>query len=563
MMLSCRKCSADFEVTKEDLAHLAKISPKVGEKVLEIPPPTLCYPCRLQRRFVWRNDMKLYERKCNVSGERLISMFRPDSPMNVVHKDYWWSDKWDPRDYGREFDFTRGFFEQFSELMYKVPVFHIATERPENSLYTNYNMANKNCYLCSAGNFLEDSLYCYNAQESKDCVDCLFVYDCELCYQCVQVNASYNLSYCLNVKNCQDSWFLEDCEGCRDCLLCWNLRRKKFCILNEQYTEEEYRQKLKEYGLNTLVGVEDAKELWEKNRWEHAKRSFHNYSVENCVGEYINESKNCVDCYSVQRGGEDLKYVFNAFPDFKDGMDCTYSGEKVELFYETMASGSNCRMLLFDNLCFSGSSDVYCSQIMKASKNCFACCCMRNAEYCIFNKQYSKDEYEELVPKIVEHMKMRGEWGEFFDPQYSPFGYNETWAQEYFPLNRDEALRANFIWSDYEAPIPQAKKLISKDQELPDISEVPDVVLDWAIACEVSGRPFKIVKKELEFCRKHKLQIPRRHPDIRHSDRLKLRNTWQVYDRKCSKSAVPIKTSYPPDSSAKVYSEGEYLKEVY
>jgi len=27
-----------------------------------------------------------------------------------------------------------------------------------------------------------------------------------------------------------------------------------------------------------------------------------------------------------------------------------------------------------------------------------------------------------------------GEWGEFFHPSLSPFGYNETVAQEYYPL---------------------------------------------------------------------------------------------------------------------------------
>ena len=29
---------------------------------------------------------------------------------------------------------------------------------------------------------------------------------------------------------------------------------------------------------------------------------------------------------------------------------------------------------------------------------------LRNKSYCILNKQYTKEEYEELVPKIIEHM---------------------------------------------------------------------------------------------------------------------------------------------------------------
>ena len=31
-------------------------------------------------------------------------------------------------------------------------------------------------------------------------------------------------------------------------------------------------------------------------------------------------------------------------------------------------------------------------------------------------------------------MMITGEWGEFFPSSLSPFGYNETVAQEYFPL---------------------------------------------------------------------------------------------------------------------------------
>jgi hypothetical protein len=56
------------------------------------------------------------------------------------------------------------------------------------------------------------------------------------------------------------------------------------------------------------------------------------------------------------------------------------------------------------------------------------------------NKQYTKEEYNILVPKIIEHMISTGERGEFFPPKYAPFGYNESLANEYFPLRQTEAL---------------------------------------------------------------------------------------------------------------------------
>ena len=30
---------------------------------------------------------------------------------------------------------------------------------------------------------------------------------------------------------------------------------------------------------------------------------------------------------------------------------------------------------------------------------------MKNKEYCIFNKQYTKEEYENIVPQLIEKMK--------------------------------------------------------------------------------------------------------------------------------------------------------------
>ena len=41
---------------------------------------------------------------------------------------------------------------------------------------------------------------------------------------------------------------------------------------------------------------------------------------------------------------------------------------------------------------------------MLSSSDCFGCVSIRNKKYCILNKQYTKEEYEELLPKIIAHM---------------------------------------------------------------------------------------------------------------------------------------------------------------
>ena len=67
--------------------------------------------------------------------------------MKVYSQEIWWSDKWDGRDYGRDFDFSRPFFDQFQELRLSTPRMSLLNSNGENSEYCNLTTDNKNCYL--------------------------------------------------------------------------------------------------------------------------------------------------------------------------------------------------------------------------------------------------------------------------------------------------------------------------------------------------------------------------------------------------------------------------------
>jgi hypothetical protein len=205
---------------------------------------------------------------------------------------------------------------------------------------------------------------------------------------------------------------------------------------------------------------------------------------------------------------------------------------------------------------------MYCD-LMFHSKNCFGCIGLRHKEYCIFNKQYDRVQYETIVPQLVEHMMKSGEWGEFFGYSYSPFGYNESVAQEYFPLSKELALAKGFNWTDYESPPPKVTKIIPPDKLPFDIKDIPDDILNWGIECEVTKKPFRIIKAELQFYREQNLPLPRRHPDQRHRDRMMLRNPRKLWDRNCMKCQKAIKTTYAPERPEIIYCEECYLKEVY
>ena len=105
----------------------------------------------------------------------------------------------------------------------------------------------------------------------------------------------------------------------------------------------------------------------------------------------------------------------------------------------------NCK---FVDTCWSVSDIEYCSSCHH-SKQLFGCFGLRHKnEFCILNKQYSKEEYEVLRAKIIDEMRSRREYGEFFPSRLSPFAYNETVANDFYPLSKDQAQKQRFTWKD-------------------------------------------------------------------------------------------------------------------
>ncbi len=109
---SCIKCGDQFTITDCDFEFYQK---------LDVPEPTHCPVCRNKRRMVWRNDRTFYKRKCDMTGDLMISIYPEDAPFPVYHPEAWYSDKWNPMEFGRDYDFSKSFFEQYHELFLKVP----------------------------------------------------------------------------------------------------------------------------------------------------------------------------------------------------------------------------------------------------------------------------------------------------------------------------------------------------------------------------------------------------------------------------------------------------------
>ncbi len=562
----CTQCSASFEITNDDLKFYEKVSPEFGGKKYLIPPPTQCPDCRNQRRMAWRNDRTFYHRKCDKTGQMFISMYSPDTAFPVYKQDEWHKDSWEGLDYGRTYDFSRSFFEQWGALRDTVPHWGVAISNCENSDYCNYCTDEKNCYLDIAAEGNEDCYFDLFVKNSVRCVDCTFVYDSELCYECIQC---YNVYACRNsmyLDSCTDCTFCFDLKGCKNCLLSTNLRNKEFYILNKQHTKEEYVAKLKELNLSSYSSIKNVEGIWKTMRIENGVyRDMVLINVEQCSGNDIKNSKNCAYCFNAT-DCEDCAYLYDVL-NAKDCRDMNYSLYDPEASYEIISTVGTkfCAFLMAGPY---NASSFYCQQ-MKSCKNCFGCQGLKNKQYCILNKQYTKEEYEALVPKIIEHMRtthstgsgQAGEYGEFFPAHLSPHGYNETVAQEYMPLTKEETLKRG--WNYAEESESGEHYLGSPIEILDSIVDIDDSICGKVLLCEVTKKPFKIIAQELAFYKRMGIPIPRRCPMQRHKDRSALRNPRKLWPRTCGKCKKDIQTTYSPDRPETVYCEMCYLETVY
>ena len=184
MHKACTHCNISFKIEELDRQLLDKLSPYVGKKKFQLDDPKLCPDCRQQRRASFRNDHNYYKNNCHLCGTSVISVYSSDKNFQVLCDTCFWSDKWNPLSYGRDFDFSKPFFQQYAEMRANVPRLAIFNSQSENSKYTVHSMLNKNCYLSSSLRDSENVSYTDRLFVARDCQDILHGKNLELCYDC-------------------------------------------------------------------------------------------------------------------------------------------------------------------------------------------------------------------------------------------------------------------------------------------------------------------------------------------------------------------------------------------
>lgn len=553
---------------------------------------------------MWRCERSLYKRNCDLCHKSIISVYapNPERSLQVYCRECFHGDAWDPMSYGKDYDFSRTFFDQFRELQRKVPRQYAFAFQNVNSDYANGAAFNKNCYLIFVSDHNEDCEYSYSVFECRNSSDMLNSTECELCYECLTCQKCYRTLYSQDCSSSQNLYFCKNCVNCHDCVASANLRNSQYCIFNEEYPKEEYYRRLSEMNLGSRSGLSDlsikAEEFWSK----FPQKYIHGYQNQSVTGDYIFNSKNCEKCFDSDRL-EDCKFLnhANTSRSVYDAYVCVDNTE-YSLEFVGGLGARNAKFCLWPFALFDCEYTDNCEN----SNNLFGCVALKKREYCILNKQYSKEEFTNLRERIIAQMNALPfqdnlgriyKYGEFFPPSTCLFAYNESVVQEYFPLIRSEALSQGYAWKDKEE---RDYKITVHPGDLPsNISEVSDAITNEIIGCEHAGLPggptsggcsdgcttaFRITPSELQLYRQLNVPLPRLCFNCRHWKRLRMRNPLNLVERECmcqgkyagggryantcdhshGLERCPNKfiTTYPSERSDIVYCEACYAKEV-
>ncbi len=544
----CKQCSKTFKITAEDFIFYDKI---------KVPTPTLCPDCRMQRRLTWRNERFYYQRTCSKTKKPIISIYSPDGPVQQVYdNEIWFSDTWDALDYGQAIDFSRPFFPQYFELYYKVPQINLWRWECENADYNHCCKGLKNSYMNASTDLSEESYYSYVSLKNRSVADCTAVENSELAIECIDSDQLYHCAYCQQCRNCLETYLSFDCVGCKYTFGCTGLRHKEYYIYNKPVSQAEWKKQVPVL-LQSYAALQTAKQS-AHDLGLTVPRLFNSiYNSQDCSGNYIWHSRNAKQSFDCRKA-ENIKYCWYSPWDLKDSMD-GYANGGAELLYDACygTPAYNAQFCLWlKNI----SNSQYCILCVNGCQDLFGCVGLKKKRFCILNKQYSETEYKALREKLITHMKATGEYGEMFPAQYSPFGYNETVAQEYFPLKPAEVERNGWKWSNNTGGTFGKETLA----ELPDnLSASPADITQAVLKCDHCTKNYQIITQELLLYKQLGLALPRQCPNCRHLRRIQLRNPRKLWQRQCmctqpdhqhaGRCVSEFETSYSPERKELVY----------
>ncbi len=493
----------------------------------DLPLPKVAPEERFRHQLAFRNDHQFFWRRCSATNRKILSVFPPDAPFPVYDNDFWRSDQWDPLSFGREFDFQELFVDQLLALWWAVP-------RPATSVRDG-----DSSQAVHAAHGVRDSFFVFNARQSakcmyssfiwdsRQCIDCYAVLGCRLCSECIQCVNCSRVRWGSHCTGCKDSWFLSNCVNCSHCLFCANLEGKSYHVFNRPVTKEVFEQTIRDWCFTARPKAQLARERFAQFLADKPVPQCVTDNPRNTSGNYLYQcigAQNCYECFNCSNLSD-----CNNLVDAEHCVDGFGGGDDLLNAAQFVSVGEGAQNIINCVECWSNVNNLtYCS-FCEDSSDLFACVGLRGKSHCIFNKQYSKDEYEHMRNSIVSFLKERQIWGKFFPAQFSAHPYNYSSANIYMPLGKVPAKMMGFRWDDTDSFIRPSQLLdrrkMSPDEhfaELPErLDEVdPSTLKESIYLCELTGKPFTISSEELSLCQRLGVAPPVRAFEQRNLERI-------------------------------------------
>lgn len=140
----------------------------------------------------------------------------------------------------------REIWTEFEELRKTFPKPPKIENQNEQTDYGNYIYFNKNCYYMFDATRNSDGGFIYDSHRNKNAFDLTYCADNELCYELVDSIQCYESAFSKDLERSNYCLFSEALTNCAHCLGSVSLKDQTYCILNKQYTPEEYEKQKKE-----------------------------------------------------------------------------------------------------------------------------------------------------------------------------------------------------------------------------------------------------------------------------------------------------------------------------
>ncbi len=487
-------------------------------KKFNVPPATVSPETRWKHHGVWYVGYQYWYQSHPETRKPIICTVHPATGIKVL-PDKEWFEK-DFLSHGREYQLDRPFFEQWRELQLAVPMpasrNHV---EPVNSI-AFVSQGDEDSYFVGASKTKRT----YYAHAAMDVEDCAEVYESSKLQECFNVADSSRLHRCSFVRasyDCLNSSFLFDCRNCEFCFGATNKRNKKYLWWNEQLTKEEWEKRRAEVDLGSRAVVSEQMQRFRTFVRERAvwPENFNDHAIDS-TGEYLFKTTRVMDSYLCGEGAIDQYFCNFSFGQSENNAFTGYPVNGSDMYSCASISG---RRQKFCFLTIRSENMEYCMLCYNCT-DCFGCIGLQRKQFCIFNKQYTEEEYWKRVDALRCTMLDRGEYGEFYPAGFSPSYPGDSGAMYWFGATKEELKKMGVMEFEPES-LGAIGEELADPSKMRNVSELPDYVRDltddWIgvpLFDPVANRRFAMIRPEVEFYRRMNVAPPTKHFTARLKD---------------------------------------------